>query len=297
MSAAAVSSNTLYESTLKIIVPYKWQADALKVVGGESLAPFFQALEGLIVEHISGVLEHTTRYNLQSGEKGPYVFQMDFKGTPGGFATLCNIPGFIDAIYTISPYSADSLMRFDGQHYIYFGHTNGRLGYYIPPKEHAVGKPAPVCPSAPARVKTENVERSALLEPEPQWPKATNELVAQANRMPTVMVASPIPSGARSPVAQVEEEVKVAVSQGSDLASLASSMDSLHLDTIKARSKARYLSLLSQLAGLQQETYLLEEQRKDMWKQINENKKRMHLFEFAMDEIIGLMGGPEFMRE
>lgn len=290
-----------YNSTLKIVVPHKWQADAAKAVG--SLAPFFQALEGLIVEHISGVLEHTTRYNLQSGEQGPYVFQMDFKGTYGGFAHFSHIPGFIEAINSINPYSANYAMMLSNDHYINIGHEHGTYGHVLPPKEHAVGKPAPVCPSAPARVVSEKVERSSLMEPEP--------------RMPTVMVASPIPSGARSPLGgyeaetesslrasplpqatvQVEEEVKVAVSQGSDIPSLVSSMDSLHLDTIKARSKARYFSLLSQLATLQQQTYLMEEERKDMLKQINENKKRMQMFEFAMDEIIDLMGGPEFMRE
>lgn len=282
MSAAVVPSNTVYEAFLKIIVPYKWHADALKVV--DSLPSFFQALEGLIVEHISGVLEHTTRYNLQSGgEKGPYVFQMHFKGTLGGFATLSHIPGLIGAINIINPYSVNYAMALSNDHYINIGHEYRMYGHRLPPKELAVGKPAAVCPSAPARVVSEKVERGAFLEPEP--------------RMPTVVVASPLPSGARSPAVVQESDGPVsAPSQGSDLASLQSSMQSLELDTIKSRSKARYLSLLSQLAGLQQETYLLEEQRKDMWKQINENKKRMHLFEFAMDEIIDLMGGPEFMK-
>ena len=272
-----------YNSTLKIVVPHKWQADALKVVGGESLAPFFQALEGLIVENVSGVLEHTTRYNLQSGTQGPYVFQMDFKGTYGGFAHLSHIPGFIDAINTINPYSANSVMDLGEGYFINIGHDYGKKLVFLPPKEHAVGKPEPVCPSAPARVVSEKVERSALLEPEP--------------RMPTIV--SPVPSGACSPAVVQMSDGPVsaqAPSQGTDIASLQSSMQSLELDTIKSRSKARYLSLLSQLAGLQQETYLLEEHRKDMLKQINENKKRMHVFEFAMDEIIDLMGGLEFMK-
>jgi hypothetical protein len=273
-------STSTYNSTLKIIVPYKWQAAALKVIDGESLTPFFQALEGLIVEHISGVLEYTTRYNLQSGEQGPYVFQMDFKGSYGGFAYLCYIPGFIQAINTINPYSANYKMVLSDKHYINIGHDHRMFPHDLPPMEHAVGKPAAVCPSAPARVVSEKVDRAILLEPMP--------------RMPTVV--SPIPSGVRSP-AVVQESDGPVPSQGTDIASLQSSMDSLQLDTIKSRSKARYLSLLSELAGLQQETYLLEEHRKDMLKQINENKKRMHVFEFAMDEIIDLMGGPEFIRE
>jgi len=279
MSAAAVPSNTIYEAILKIIVPYKWQDDALRVV--DSLPSFFQALEGLIVEHISGVLEYTTRYNLQSGEKGPYVFQMHFKGTLGSFTTLCHIPGFVDAINIINPYSANTVMHLGMNYFINIGHEYGKDPHSLPPKELAVGKPAAVCPSAPARVVSEKVERGALLEPEP--------------RMPTVVVASPIPSGARSP-AVVQESIMPAPSKGSDIASLQSSMQSLELDTIKSRSKARYLSLLSQLAGLQQETYLLEEQHKDMLKRINENNERLHLFQFMMDEIIDLMGGPEFMK-
>ena len=274
-----MSANT-YTSTLKIVVPYKWQANALQVLKGESLASFFQALEGLIVENVSGVLEHTTRYNLQSGgEKGPYVFQMDFNGTPGGFATLCHIPGFIEAINIINPYSINYAMMLSNGHYINIGHDYRMAGHRLPPKEHAVGKPAAVCPSAPARVVSEKEARSALLEPEP--------------RMPTIV--SPVPSGACSP-AVVQMSDGPAPSQGTDIASLQSSMQSLELDTIKSRSVTRYRSLLSQLAGLQQETYLMEEHRKDMLKQINENKKRMQMFEFAMDEIIDLMGGPEFMR-
>ncbi len=278
MSAVA-NSNILHKESLKIIVPQKWNADACAALGGESLNVFFQALEGLIVEHVSGVLEHTTRYNLQSGAKGPYVFQMDFKGTLGGFATLSHIPGFIEAINIINPYSANYMMMLSNDHYIMIGHEYGKDPHSLPPKEMVVGKPVAVCPSAPARPLRETAHplRESLLEPKPRMP-------------------SPIPSGAQSPVVVQNDEAVPVVSQGSDLASLQSSMDSLQLDTIKARSVARYRTLLSELANLQQQTYLMEEQRKDMLKQINDNKKRMHVLEFAMDEIIDLMGGPEFMR-